>query len=113
MKKIFTLITSLTLALVVLAAERPKSTLTIKSADQSDIRVVIDGRRFEPYSSYMRIRDMQPGYHSIKVYRVRQYIRAITGIRIRDADIIAGKCLYVPSIGAWSGVACRYTTLIL
>jgi hypothetical protein len=73
MKKIFTLFTSLFLALVLLAAERPKSMLTIKSADQSDIRVVIDGRRFEPYANYMRISDMQPGYHSIKVYRERNF----------------------------------------
>src|SRR5258708_39064449 len=73
MKKIFTLFTSLFLALALLAADRPKSMLTIKSADQSDIRVVIDGRRFEPYANYMRIQDMQPGYHSIKVYRERNF----------------------------------------
>jgi len=71
MKKIFTLFTSLFLTLALLAADRPKSMLTIKSADQSDIGVVIDGRRFEPNDNYMRIRDMQPGYHSIRVYRER------------------------------------------
>jgi len=73
MKKIFTLFTSLFLALALLAADRPKSMLTIKSADQSAIRVVIDGRRFEPYANYVRIQDMQPGYHSIKVYRERNF----------------------------------------
>jgi hypothetical protein len=71
MKKIFTLFTSLFLTLALLAAARPKTMLTIKSADRSDIRVVIDGRRFEPSANYMRIRDMRPGYHSIKVYRER------------------------------------------
>jgi len=71
MKKIFTLFTSLFLTLALLAAARPKTMLTIKSADRSDIRVVIDGRRFEPYANSMRIRDMRPGYHSIKVYRER------------------------------------------
>lgn len=71
MKKFFTLFTSLILTVVLLAADRPKSMLTIKSADQSDIRVVIDGRRFEPNDNYMRIRNMRPGYHSIKVYRER------------------------------------------
>ena len=73
MKKIFTLFTSSILALALLAADRPKSMLTIKSADQSDIRVVIDGRRFEPYGSYLRVSDIQPGYHSIRVYREKNF----------------------------------------
>lgn len=73
MKKIFTLFTSLFLTLALLAAARPRTMLTIKSADQSDIRVVIDGRRFEPYANFMRISDMRPGYHSIKIYRERNY----------------------------------------
>jgi hypothetical protein len=72
MKKIFTLFTSLFLTIALFAADRPKGMLTIKSADQSsDIRVIIDGRRFEPYDNHMRIRDMKPGYHSIKIYRER------------------------------------------
>jgi len=73
MKKIFTLFTSLFLTLALLAAARPTTMLTIKSADQSDIRVVIDGRRFEPNASFMRIRDMRPGLHSIKIYRERNF----------------------------------------
>jgi hypothetical protein len=73
MKKIFTLVTSLFLTIALFAADRPKGMLTIKSADQSDIRVIIDGRRFEPSDNYMRIRDMKPGYHSIKVYRERNF----------------------------------------
>jgi hypothetical protein len=73
MKRIFTLFTTLILTISLFAAARPKAMLTIKSADQSDIRVVIDGRRFEPYANYMRIQDMQPGYHSIRVYRERNF----------------------------------------
>jgi uncharacterized membrane protein YgcG len=73
MKKIFTLLASFILTLSLFAAApRPKTMLTVQSYDQSDIRVVIDGRRFEPNTSYLRIRDMQPGYHQVKVYRERR-----------------------------------------
>jgi hypothetical protein len=74
MKRIFTLFATLILTLSLFAAARPKTMLTIKSADgSSDIRVIIDGRRFEPYANFMRIRDMRPGYHSIKIYRERNF----------------------------------------
>ena len=93
MKKIFTLFTSLFLTLALLAAERPKTMLTIKSADQSDIRVVIDGRRFEPYASYMRVSDLQPGYHSIKVYRERNFgIFTIFGQRY---DLVFNNSMFI------------------
>jgi hypothetical protein len=93
MKKIFTLFASLFLTLALLAADRPKSMLTITSADQSDIRVVIDGRRFEPNDNQMRIRDMQPGYHSIKVYRERNFgIFTIFGQRY---DVVFSNSMFI------------------
>jgi len=72
MKKIFTLLASFILTLSLFAAAKPKTMLTIQSYDQSDIRVVIDGRRFEPNTSFLRIRDLQPGYHQVKVYHERR-----------------------------------------
>ena len=51
------------------ADARPKSSLTIQSADRADVRVVIDGRRFEPNDNYMRIQGLDAGYHTIKIYR--------------------------------------------
>lgn len=73
MKKIFTLAASFIFAISLFAAApKPKTMLTIQSYDQTDIRVVIDGRRFEPNTSYLRIRDLQPGYHQVKVYRERR-----------------------------------------
>lgn len=72
MKKIFTLLTSLALGLAVFAAEaRPKSSLTIKSADRSDLKVVIDGRRFEPNHNSITVKGLDAGYHKIKVYKER------------------------------------------
>ncbi|HET9824332.1 MAG TPA: DUF4476 domain-containing protein [Chitinophagaceae bacterium] len=94
MKKIFTLFASLLLTIALFAADRPKSMLTIKSSDQSsDIRVIIDGRRFEPNDNYMRIRDMRPGYHSIKIYRERNFgIFTILGQRY---DVVFNNSLFV------------------
>ena len=94
MKKISTLFTSLFLTVALFAADRPKSMLTIKSADQySDIRVIIDGRRFEPSDNHMRIRDMRPGYHSIKVYRERNFgIFTIFGQRY---DVVFNNSLFI------------------
>jgi len=72
MKTIFTLLSSLILSVAVLAADvRPKSMLTIKSIDRGDIRVVIDGRRFEPNDNFMRIPAINAGYHTVKIYRER------------------------------------------
>lgn len=70
MKKIFTLFASLFLAISIFAADaKPKSTLTIKSLDRGDIRVVVDGRRFEPGTNTLVVSGIDAGYHSIKVYR--------------------------------------------
>lgn len=71
MKTIFTLLTSLFMSIAVFAAARPQSILTIKSADNSDIRVVLDGKRFEPNDNSLMLRGIDDGYHSIKVFKQR------------------------------------------
>lgn len=72
MKTIFTLLTSLFMSIAVFAAARPQSILTIKSADNADIRVVLDGRSFNPNDNSMMIRGIDDGYHTIKVFRQRR-----------------------------------------
>lgn len=73
MKKFFTLFASSLFTLAVFAAPaadaRPKSSLTIQSVERGDVRVVIDGRRFEPNDNYMRIQGIESGHHIIKIYR--------------------------------------------
>src|SRR5690349_10477498 len=69
MKKIFTLLASLVLSIGLFAAARPKSTLTIQSADRTAIKVVVDGRRFEPTDNIMRIQGLDAGPHQVKIYR--------------------------------------------
>jgi Domain of unknown function (DUF4476) len=70
MKRFFTLLASLILSISLFASGgRPKSILTVKSLDKGDIRVVLDGRRFEPGVSTLVISGVDPGYHTIKVFR--------------------------------------------
>jgi hypothetical protein len=70
MKTIFTLLASLFMSIAVFAADaKPKSMLTVRSTDQGDIRVVIDGRRFEPGDNSLMINQLESGYHQVKVYR--------------------------------------------
>ena len=70
MKTIFTLLTSFLVSVSLLAADvRPKSILTIKSSDRSGIKVVIDGRRFEPLDNYVRVQGIDAGSHNVKIYR--------------------------------------------
>lgn len=70
MKKIFTLLASFVLSISLFAATaKPKSTLTIQSADRTAIKVVIDGRRFEPNDNTMRIQGIEAGSHQVKIYR--------------------------------------------
>jgi Domain of unknown function (DUF4476) len=76
MKQIFTLLASLFLTISVFAAAKPKSTLTIQSADRSAVRVVIDGRRFEPNNSSIRISGIETGLHQVKIYKEKNNNRA-------------------------------------
>jgi hypothetical protein len=72
MKTFFTLLSSLIMSVAVMAAApKAKSTLTIRSTDQGDIRVIIDGKRFEPNHNSMMINNIDAGYHNVKIYRQR------------------------------------------
>lgn len=72
MKTFFTLLTSLFMSIAVFAAAKPQSLLTIKSADNSDIRVVLDGKRFEPNDNSIMLRGIDDGRHTIKVFKQKR-----------------------------------------
>ncbi len=72
MKTFFTLLTTLFMSIAVFAAAKPQSILTVKSADNSDIRVVLDGKRFEPNHNTMMLRGINDGHHTIKVFRQKR-----------------------------------------
>lgn len=70
MKTFFTLFTSLLLSISLLANNgRAKSVVTVKSMDNSDIRVVMNGKRFEPNHNSLVINNVNAGRHTIKVYK--------------------------------------------
>jgi len=70
MKKIFTLLTSLMLGMIVFAADaKPKNALTIKSLDRSGLKIVVDGRRFEPSQNSITIQGLDAGTHKVKIYK--------------------------------------------
>lgn len=70
MKTIFTLFASLLLTVSAFAADsRSKSILSIQSSSNADIRVVLDGKRFEPNDNSVFIKGLDAGMHNIKVYR--------------------------------------------
>jgi hypothetical protein len=72
MKTIFTLFASLFISMAVFAAARPTSMLTIKSVDNTSIRVVLDGKRFQPNDNAILFGSLEPGLHDIKIYRQRK-----------------------------------------
>ena len=74
MKTISTLFTSLLFSAVVFAADaRHSSMITVKSSSQRDIQVVIDGKTFISGKNIVIVGDVNPGYHSVTVYRESRY----------------------------------------
>lgn len=70
MKKISTLLVAFFLTLSLFAADGYRSgMLTIRSFDNADMKVVIDGRRFEPSQNMMTVRNIDAGYHYVKIYK--------------------------------------------
>lgn len=70
MKKIFTLFSAVLMSIAVFAAApKAKTMLTIQSLNRGDLKVVIDGRRFEPNDNFMRVQGLQAGYHTIAIYK--------------------------------------------
>lgn len=50
---------------------RPKGMLTVKSTDMSAVRVVLDGKQFESTSNAITVSDLNAGYHSLKIYYLK------------------------------------------
>jgi hypothetical protein len=57
------------MSIAVFAAAKSPGILTIKSTDHADIRVILDGRRFNPNANSLMLRGIDDGYHRIKVFR--------------------------------------------
>src|ERR1043165_2747933 len=74
MKTIFTLVTSLFLSAVAFANDaRHQSMITVKSASQREIQVVVDGKTFSTGKNIVMVGSVNPGYHSVTVYRKSRF----------------------------------------
>jgi len=69
MKKIFTLVTGLLMAVALMAADR-RPVVTVKS--MKNYKIVIDGRTYFTNNSRLRVPYMQSGWHSIQVFEMRR-----------------------------------------
>ncbi|MET0636462.1 MAG: DUF4476 domain-containing protein [Chitinophagaceae bacterium] len=70
MKTIFTLLTSTLMSVSLLAADiKPTGSVFVRSSDNSTIRVVLDGKRFEPNTSSVIISGLDQGNHNVTVYK--------------------------------------------
>lgn len=73
MKTFFTFFISMFLALSVFADyTKASGKLTIRSHDRDDIRVMIDGKRFNPNHNSLMIQQIRPGHHRVKIFRERR-----------------------------------------
>ena len=74
MKTISTLFTSFLMSAAVFAADSKHSgMLTIKSTTPGNIRVIVDGKTFESGNNTVMIGNVDPGYHSISVFRMNDH----------------------------------------
>lgn len=70
MKKIYTTLFTLLIGVAVFAADmRFTGKLTIRSLDNDDIKVMVDGKRFDPAFNSLKLENLRPGMHKIKVYK--------------------------------------------
>ncbi|MBI1343847.1 MAG: DUF4476 domain-containing protein [Terrimonas sp.] len=81
MKKIYILLLTLFFGAAVFAADtRPvMTTLTIQSSDHDDIKVMIDGKRFDPRFNTMMLENLRPGQHQVKVFKQKDRLFKLFG----------------------------------
>lgn len=71
MKRTFTLITGLIISIISFAAGND-GTLAITVAGSGTIEVIVDNRRIQERDNSVLIDNLNPGYHTVKIYRQRQ-----------------------------------------
>jgi Domain of unknown function (DUF4476) len=97
MKKIFTLLVTSVFTLTLFAANRP-SQLSVTLPGNSNIRVVIDNSRYENSDNSITIGDLSNGYHSIKVYEVKNQSRFFNNSKLVYSSSVLIKPAYQVNI---------------
>jgi len=97
MKKIFTLLVMSVFTLTLFAANRP-SQLSVTLPGNSNIRVIIDNSRYENSDNSITIGDISNGYHSIKVYEVKNQSRFFNNSKLVYSSSVLIKPAYQVNI---------------
>lgn len=71
MKKIFTLLVSSLFSLSLLAFDGSRLSISAFS-NRMDLKIEVDGRRFNMQDNSITLRDLNEGYHNVKIYRDRK-----------------------------------------
>lgn len=71
MKSIITLLATFFLSVVLFANNNP-SRLIITNLENSTLRIVVDGRKYNGIGNTLSLNDLSAGQHNIKVYKVRR-----------------------------------------
>ena len=77
MKLTFTLMMAFFISLTVAAAGINDSRLSVTVAGSGNIQVLIDNQRYQQTNNTVMIRDLEPGRHTIRVYKMRTGNRSI------------------------------------
>ncbi|HWR33778.1 MAG TPA: DUF4476 domain-containing protein [Chitinophagaceae bacterium] len=91
MKKYFTLLLSSLFSLTLLAYDGNKLSVSVFDS-KIDIRIEVDGRRFNMQGNSITLRDLNEGYHNVKIYRDKK--RSGWGFGRRQ-DIIYNSSVYL------------------
>ena len=71
MKTVFTLLVGSLLGLSAMATDFRSSQLSITVQDRGNVRIMVDGRKMDADGNSIFMRDIEPGYHSIRVTKFK------------------------------------------
>lgn len=94
MKKIYTTLVTLMIGMTVFAGDmRFTGKLTIRSFDNDDIKVMVDGRRFDPAFNSLNLDNLSPGFHKVKVFKERD--RFFNGFGRKRYELVYDATIHV------------------
>lgn len=93
MKTISTLLASLILSISIFASDRPSGSLFVLSNKQGDVKVILDGMRFESQDNSIMIPNVNKGNHDVKIFRERN--AADFGMFARKYELVYDGTVFV------------------
>ena len=94
MKTIFTLLIGSLSSLAALATDFRSSQLTITVQDRGNYKIIVDGKKFEPYSNNsVIITNLDPGYHTVSISKLK--VNPLLGILGIKTDVLYNSTIQV------------------